>query len=145
MHPGGQAPASTHEAFWPEDLFRQGIGWIIVARFKSGGRHVLSGVFLVDVFCLGVKMASYEKCEAQDYVQRICGIMFTWWISACSKTAAEKPGGTKRRLGQSRVRCVCVHARYGGGFGVDFLEGVGCGNADIRTCVLEQRDQRGDR
>jgi len=68
--PCGQAPAATHEAFWPEDLFGQGIGWVLVARFRSRGR-VLAGVFLVDVFCLGVKMASYEKCDAQDYGQRI--------------------------------------------------------------------------
>lgn len=69
--PSRQAPAATHEAFWPEDLFRQGIGWVLIARFKSAGRRVLAGVFLVDVFCLGVKMASYEKCDAQDYAQRI--------------------------------------------------------------------------
>jgi hypothetical protein len=67
----GQAPAATHEACWQGDLFGQGIGWVIIARFKSGGRRVLAGVFLVDVFCLGIKMALYEKCDVQDYVQRI--------------------------------------------------------------------------
>lgn len=67
----GHAVSATHEAYWPDDLFNTGIGWVIVARFKSGGRRVLVDVFLVDVFCLGVKMAAYEKCESQDYVQRI--------------------------------------------------------------------------
>ncbi len=68
---GAQACSPTHEAFWPEDIFHQGIGWVVVARFKPRGRRVLVGVFLVDVFCLGVKMAIYEKCDAQDYARRI--------------------------------------------------------------------------
>jgi hypothetical protein len=67
----GQAYPATHEAFWPEDIFGQGIGWIVLARFKSRGQRVLAGVFLVDVFCLGVKMAIYEQCDTQDYAQRI--------------------------------------------------------------------------
>jgi len=50
----------THEAFWPTDLFEQGIGWVIVARFRSGGRRIETGVFLLDVACLGVKRACYD-------------------------------------------------------------------------------------
>lgn len=63
--------APTHEAIWPKDLFAQGIGWVIVARFKSAGRRVEAGVFLVDVFCLGVKLAVYESGDTDDYHQRI--------------------------------------------------------------------------
>lgn len=63
----------THEALWPTDLFEAGIGWVIVARFKSGGQRVEVGVFLVDVCCLGVKAVFYEICERQDYVDRIRG------------------------------------------------------------------------
>jgi hypothetical protein len=55
--PGGQAPPHTHEAFWPSDLFRQGVGWVIIARFKAKGQRVQAGIFLVDVFCLGAKLA----------------------------------------------------------------------------------------
>lgn len=44
----------THEALWPRDLFEKGIGWVIVARFKSAGQRVEAGIFLIDVFCLGV-------------------------------------------------------------------------------------------
>ncbi len=62
---------STHEAWWPSDLFAQGIGWVIVARFKSGGRRVEAGIFLVDVLCLGVKLAVYEDTDADDYHRRI--------------------------------------------------------------------------
>ncbi len=60
-----------HEALWPTDLFEQGVGWIIVARFKSGGRRVEAGIFLVDVFCRGVKLACYEDCESGDYRERV--------------------------------------------------------------------------
>ncbi len=61
----------THEALWPTDLFTQGIGWVVVARFKSAGRRVETGVFLVDVFCLGAKLAVYEDGDAHDYQRRI--------------------------------------------------------------------------
>ena len=60
-----------HEALWPSDLFAQGIGWVIVARFKSGGERVEAGIFLIDVLCLGAKLAVYEVCEASDYLRRI--------------------------------------------------------------------------
>ena len=60
-----------HEALWPSDLFAQGLGWVIVARFKSDGARVEAGIFLIDVLCLGAKLAVYEVCEASDYRQRI--------------------------------------------------------------------------
>jgi hypothetical protein len=68
---GGQAPPSTHEALWLRDLFGQGIGWVIIARFKATGQRVQVGVFLVDVFCLGAKLAVYEDCALDDYRRRI--------------------------------------------------------------------------
>jgi len=69
--PIGKPGPVAQEAIWPAELFRQGIGWIIMARFKSPSRRVQVGVFLVDVFCLGAKLAIYEKCDAQDYRHRI--------------------------------------------------------------------------
>ena len=42
------------EAFVAPDLFECGIGHLLVSRFKSNGRVEL-GLFLVDVYCLGVK------------------------------------------------------------------------------------------
>ena len=68
---GRQAPPATHEALWLRDLFGQGIGWVIIARFKAKGQHVQVGVFLVDVFCLGAKLAVYEDCDLDDYRRRI--------------------------------------------------------------------------
>jgi len=69
--PKGQVHPPTHEALWPEDLFTQGIGWVIVSRFKSAGQRVETGVFLIDAFCLGAKFAVYEECGVHDYRQRI--------------------------------------------------------------------------
>jgi len=71
--PVGQVPAPSHEALWPRDLFRQGLGWVIIARFKGKGRRVQVGVFLLDVFCLGAKLSVYEDCEIEDYRRRIRG------------------------------------------------------------------------
>lgn len=65
------APPPTHEALGPPDLFAQGIGWVIVARFRSGGARVQAGVFLIDVFCLGAKLAVEEDCDVTDYRRRI--------------------------------------------------------------------------
>jgi hypothetical protein len=48
--------SATAEAYIPDNLFEAGIGTVIVARRKGGGR-VEAGVFLLDVYCLGVKDA----------------------------------------------------------------------------------------
>ena len=69
--PGGRAHPSTQEAFWPTDLFSQGLGWVIIARFKAQGQRVQAGVLLADVFCLGAKLAVYEDCDREDYRPRI--------------------------------------------------------------------------
>jgi len=44
---------------------------VIIARFKAQGQRVQAGVFLVDVFCLGAKLAVYEDCDREDYRRRI--------------------------------------------------------------------------
>ena len=38
---------------------------------QVGGRRVEAGIFLVDVLCLGAKLAVYEDCDAEDYRRRI--------------------------------------------------------------------------
>jgi hypothetical protein len=66
-----RASQSTHEALWPADLFTQGIGWVIIARFKLGGSHVQAGIFLIDVVCMSAKLALYEDYDSDDYRRRI--------------------------------------------------------------------------
>jgi hypothetical protein len=69
-----RAGQPMHEAFWPTDLFTQGIGWVITARFKSDEARVQASIFLVDVFCLGAKLALYEHLQPAARVQFSIGI-----------------------------------------------------------------------
>jgi hypothetical protein len=48
------------QTFSPPNLFQLGIGTVVIVRYKSGGR-VEAGVFLLDVFCLGVKNAFFNQ------------------------------------------------------------------------------------
>jgi hypothetical protein len=59
------------EAFWPTNLFEKGIGWVIIARIKARGKKAVVEIFLVDVWCLGVKQTFHEVCDPEDYRQRI--------------------------------------------------------------------------
>jgi hypothetical protein len=54
------------EAFISSTLLELGMGYVILSRFKSEGR-VESGVFLLDVFCLGVKDAMYVQLDIAEY------------------------------------------------------------------------------
>ena len=54
------------EAFVDTNLFELGIGNVLVARFRASGL-VEMGVFLVDVFCLGVKDAFYTRADETEY------------------------------------------------------------------------------
>jgi len=69
--PAIMSSPETLEAFWPTDLFDKGLGWVIIARIKAGGRKVVVGIFLIDVFCRGVKKAYHEVCTLEDYHQCI--------------------------------------------------------------------------
>src|SRR6202030_934257 len=60
-------PADARSAFADRPAHSGGIGWVITARFKSNEVRVQAGIFLVDVFCLGAKLAHYEDCDAADY------------------------------------------------------------------------------
>jgi hypothetical protein len=54
------------EAFISSTLFELGMGYVILSRFKSEGR-VESGVFLLDVYCLGVKDAMFVQLDIAEY------------------------------------------------------------------------------
>lgn len=53
------------EAFVSANLFEMGMGHAAVARFR--GNDVEIGVFLLDVFCLGVKDAFYTRVSLAEY------------------------------------------------------------------------------
>ena len=63
------------EAFRSANLFDSGIGYVVVSRFKSDGL-VESGVFLLDVFCLGVKNAFFSRLNQSEYESRLVQRVF---------------------------------------------------------------------
>ena len=54
------------EAHVSANLFELGIGNVVVTRFRGGGEAEI-GVFLVDVFCLGVKNAYFTQASQSQY------------------------------------------------------------------------------
>lgn len=64
-------PSPKHEAFFAENIFECGIGWVIAARFKANGQRVEVGIFCVDVGCLGVKKAFLEETIPEIYRSKI--------------------------------------------------------------------------
>jgi hypothetical protein len=59
------------EAYVSEKLFENGLGYVVVARFKAGGRLVEAGIFLVDTFCLGAKNCDFTEMSEPDYQERV--------------------------------------------------------------------------
>lgn len=66
LSPAQAAHYPIHECLVPEDLFKLGIGNLILTRSLPHGDFAVAG-FLVDVYCLGVKNAFYRVASAQDY------------------------------------------------------------------------------
>ena len=64
------ANCPIHECLVPQNLFEQGIGNLIFSRRLPDGRIAL-GMFLLDVFCLGVKNAFFVTPPRKEYEQRI--------------------------------------------------------------------------
>jgi len=53
------------EAFVAKNLFEVGLGHVVFARFRGGDAEL--GVFLVDVYCQGVKDAFYTRVSEARY------------------------------------------------------------------------------
>jgi hypothetical protein len=64
------ADAPISESLVPAGLFEQGIGNLVFSRSLPDGRIALS-VFLLDVFCLGVKDAFFAVWGRDDYAARL--------------------------------------------------------------------------
>jgi hypothetical protein len=63
------AKAPIYESLVPANLFEQGIGNLVFSRSLPDGRIALS-VFLMDVFCLGVKNAFFAIVARSEYAKR---------------------------------------------------------------------------
>ena len=71
----------------PKNLWSQGLGNVVVARRTPSGQ-LACGVFLVDVFCLGVKNAFWQIVTSQSYenlLERLeeSGGPFERWSPEC--------------------------------------------------------------
>lgn len=58
------------EALVSENLWEQGLGTLIISRRSPTGRLAM-GLFLVDVYCLGVKNASWQILSLSDYQETV--------------------------------------------------------------------------
>ena len=83
------------ESYFDDCLFEQGIGTVAVCRRKSGGR-VETGVFLVDIFCLGVKNAFFETYSEAEFADFLAEAFE-------SNVPAPRPGASGRKLVEGAV------------------------------------------
>ncbi|MHB8522691.1 MAG: hypothetical protein ACYDH9_18290 [Limisphaerales bacterium] len=98
------ATKRTHEAYYAKDIFESGIGWVILARFKSGGQRIETGVFCVDAWCLGVKRAAFDEWSAQSYRSQLLDHYFSRFpmteiAPCCARKLVETATAYAARLG----------------------------------------------
>lgn len=67
----GAAP--IYECLTPEGLFTLGIGNVVIAR-KLPSQDVAVSIFLVDVYCLGVKNVAFAVTPLAEYERRLDGL-----------------------------------------------------------------------
>ena len=66
----GAANAPIYESLAPAKLFELGLGNLVFSRSLPDGRIAL-GVFLLDIFCLGVKNAFFANLARDEYARRL--------------------------------------------------------------------------
>jgi len=64
------AIAPIHESLVPANLFEMGMGNLVFSRLLPDG-HIALAVFLLDLFCLGVKNAFITIASRDEYRQRL--------------------------------------------------------------------------
>lgn len=92
------------EAWRSADLFEIGLGAVVVSRQKTGGVNdmITAGIFLVDVFCLGVKDAYQVKIPALVWDDALDRIFLGESLSlspACAKKLIEGAIAYARSVG----------------------------------------------
>lgn len=95
------AAAPIHECLMPERLFDLGLGSVIVSRRMPNG-FMSTAVFLVDVFCLGIKDAFSARLSPAEYAQRLAHLQyetFTPIQPACARKLVEEAEAYARDLG----------------------------------------------
>lgn len=116
------------QSYCKEELFETGIGYVVVVRYKSGGR-VEVGCFLVDVHCLGVKDAFFQVYSDTDFQSECLERFFPEGIPS------PKPAAWGRKLVE---QAVIYAARLGFAPHPDFKKaGRVFGGVDASECDEE--------
>jgi hypothetical protein len=95
------ADAPIHECLMAERLFDLGLGSVIVSRRLPNG-FIGAAVFLVDVFCLGIKDAFYSRLSPAAYAQRLAHLQYETFQPiepACARKLVEEAEAYARDLG----------------------------------------------
>jgi hypothetical protein len=92
----------VHECIIPEGLFEVGIGNILISRKMPGGKVAFS-IFLLDVYCLGVKNAYFFIMSQSEYDDKIKSIKqnadFESLSPECVRKLVESAEAYARALG----------------------------------------------
>jgi len=67
---GAYSHLPMHECLVPSTLFESGIGTLLASRKTATGQFA-TAVFLVDVFCLGIKDAFFNVLDIDEYEGRL--------------------------------------------------------------------------
>jgi hypothetical protein len=109
------------KTFCHPQLFQSGMGAVVIARFKSGGR-VEAGVFLLDLYCLGVKNAFFHQCHEDEFAEFLADMLRgagggppEEHSGAWGRKLVEGAADYARRLGFSPHRDYKIGARVMGG------------------------------
>ena len=101
---GPLANAPIHECLIPANLFEQGIGHLVFSRSLPDGRIALA-MFLLDVFCLGIKDAFFAKMTRGEYGSHLDSLRMTQSLQpiepACLRKLVEGGVAYARDLGFS--------------------------------------------
>lgn len=91
------------EAWHSRNLLENGMGYVVVARFKGNGDAEV-GVFLLDMHCLGVKSAFFTQLYAEEYEQDFLQRIYehdgrTALAPPCARKLVEDAVAYARQLG----------------------------------------------
>jgi hypothetical protein len=120
-----------HECLVPNSLFETGIGYVVVTRKTTNGNIAIS-VFVVDVYCLGVKNALFKVSSESEYEHTVKPRLkessgddqFENIHPTCAKKLVEGAVLYAQELGFSPHR--------------DYKDGQGIfGNIDTNSCPLK--------
>ncbi len=78
-----------HKTLVSAAIFEHGIGDVIISRRLPDGR-VAAGVFLLDVYCLGVKSAFFTVATVSDFESRVLGRFASQELGPTSHAYARK-------------------------------------------------------